>query len=198
MTFMLTISGLILFSYLLGSFSTAIVVCKILKCPDPRTVGSQNPGATNMLRETGKWPAFFTLLGDAFKGFFPVWLAGHMNFQYDPHWVIGGVGLAALLGHLFPIYFQFKGGKGVATAIGILLGLNVWILGLPTLGFWLVVISVFRIAAVAAVLTCLLLPFYAWWLTPYYGIPITLMCILVIVRHHKNIRDLLKKKYNLC
>ncbi|MBI4356439.1 MAG: glycerol-3-phosphate 1-O-acyltransferase PlsY [Gammaproteobacteria bacterium] len=195
---MVEIIALILFSYLLGSFSTAIVVCKVLKQPDPRTVGSQNPGATNVLRETGKWPALITLLGDAFKGFFPVWLAQHLDLPYAEdewllHGVVSGVALATLLGHLFPIYFQFKGGKGVATAVGILLGLD-GLLGLVTLGFWIIVISLFRIAAVASVLTCLLLPFTVQWLTPHYLVPVAIISILVICRHHKNIRDLLKKK----
>lgn len=179
--------GLIVVAYLLGSFSTAVVVSKCMNLPDPRTIGSLNPGATNMLREAGKLPAFLTLFGDSLKGFIPVFLVKQLGFEY---WIVGAVALAAFIGHLYPIFFNFKGGKGVATAAGVLLGMD-WVLGGITLGVWLVVIAISRIAAVAAVVASLVGPFVAWKFTPYFLIPVIIISILIIWRHRVNLKNLI-------
>ena len=125
-------TGALILAYLLGSVCSAILVCRLLGLPDPRTEGSHNPGTTNVLRIGGKGPAALTLLGDMLKGVVPVLVARH--YQLEPA-VVSAVGLAAFLGHLYPVFFGFKGGKGVATAAGVLLALNPW-LGAATLLTW--------------------------------------------------------------
>jgi len=177
---------LIATAYLIGSLSSAIIVCRVWGLPDPRSQGSNNPGATNVMRIGGKVPAIITLLGDGCKGFLPTLLVMRWGF---PSWVIGGVMLAALVGHIFPIFFGFKGGKGVATAMGAFLGLN-WLFGAILIAVWALVIKVTRISSFGAIVATLLAPALAWFLL---GNDIVLtaivstMSIILLWRHKDNI-----------
>ena len=185
---MLMNSLLILAAYLLGSVSTAVITCRLMGLPDPRQVGSGNPGATNVLREGGKKAAIITLLGDMLKGLLPV-LAGHAPGVSEP--VLAGIGLAAFVGHLYPVFFGFKGGKGVATALGVTLGFH-WALGLAVLGTWLAMAFVSRISSLSALVTALLAPVYAWFITGSEALVVAgvVMTLLVFWRHRSNIRNL--------
>lgn len=183
----------VLLAYLVGSISFAVVVSRALALPDPHTYGSGNPGATNVLRTGNKKAAFLTLLGDALKGVLAVGLAriaigqGLVDEQ-----VLGAVALAAFVGHLFPVYFRFKGGKGVATAAGILLALDLR-LGLSILGVWLAVALLTRYSSLAALCAAAVAPIAAWiWLKdPYLGVCILAISLLLVMRHAANIRKLL-------
>jgi len=185
----LIITGFALFGYLLGSVSTAIITCKIMGLADPRTVGSNNPGATNVLREGGKKAAIITLLGDMLKGLIPVLIAVLMNM---PNEVIAATGLAAFLGHLFPLYYGFKGGKGVATILGVLLGTH-WLLGLGTIGIWLFMAVVFRYSSLSALVAASGSPVLAWFITQSQVITLSVafMAALLVWRHKSNIQKLL-------
>jgi len=152
---------LIVLAYLLGSISAAIITCKLMGLPDPRTVGSNNPGATNVLRHGGKKAAAITLLGDGLKGLIPVLLG--KAFGLTETWLII-IGIAAFLGHLYPVFYQFKGGKGVATAIGVFLGVNIWG-GLAFVATWLVMAKGFKISSLAALIATALSPVYFWVLS---------------------------------
>src|SRR5438094_5260480 len=148
-------------AYLIGSISFAVVMSRLFGLADPRTYGSKNPGATNVLRSGSKKAAIATLVGDCAKGWLAVWLAIHFGERFGVE--DGGVALVAIavfLGHLWPVFFRFVGGKGVATALGVLLGLNVW-LGLATLVTWLVVAYAFRYSSLAALIAALFAPFYS-------------------------------------
>jgi acyl phosphate:glycerol-3-phosphate acyltransferase len=183
----------VLIGYLIGSMSFAVIVSKAFSLPDPHSYGSGNPGATNVLRTGRKSAALLTLLGDAGKGWFAVWLATRLAPEFGAGvWTIPLVALAAFIGHLFPVYFGFKGGKGVATAAGILLALNGW-LGVATLATWLVIALFFRYSSLAALVSALFAPVYAFWL---FGLStmlpaVTVMSLLLIWRHQGNIRKLL-------
>jgi acyl phosphate:glycerol-3-phosphate acyltransferase len=185
----LIIIGFALFGYLLGSASAAIITCKIMSLPDPRTVGSNNPGATNVLRSGGKKAAIITLLGDMLKGLIPVLIAVVMEM---PNEVIATTGVAAFLGHLFPLYYGFAGGKGVATILGVLLGTN-WLLGLGTIGIWLFMAVVFRYSSLSALVAASGSPILAWFITqsPVITVCVALMATLLIWRHKSNIQKLL-------
>jgi len=190
MSTMLNIT-LIIFAYLIGSLSSGTISCKLMGLPDPRTMGSQNPGATNVLRTGSKKAAIFTLLGDSIKGIIPVLLARLLNLDA---YIIGMVALAAFLGHLFPVFFRFQGGKGVATAFGAMLALSLT-LGIAVLITWLVIAALFRYSSLAALISALLAPAYAIWLTnPTYAIALSLMGLLLIVRHYPNLRRLIAGK----
>ena len=183
-------------AYLLGSVSFAVVISKLFRLDDPRTYGSKNPGATNVLRSGHKLAALLTLLGDCVKGWLAVWLA----IQFDQQLGLGDNGVAAValavfVGHLWPVFFRFKGGKGVATALGVLLGLNP-ILGLATFITWLVVAYAFRYSSLAALIASLFAPFYYALL---FGVDIKLLAVsimsgLLIYRHRHNIGNLLAGK----
>jgi len=181
-----------LFGYLLGSVSTAIITCKIMSLPDPRTVGSNNPGATNVLRAGGKKAAIITLLGDMLKGLIPVLIAVSMSM---PNEVIAATGVAAFLGHLYPLYYGFKGGKGVATLLGVLLGTN-WMLGLGTIGIWLFMAITLRYSSLSALVAAAGSPVLAWFITasPVICACVAGMAILLIWRHRANIKNLLAGK----
>lgn len=181
--------ALVLFGYLAGSVSSAIVVCRLMSLPDPRQHGSRNPGATNVLRLGGKKAAALTLLGDSLKGLVPVGLA-HLLQVSD--WTLGAVALAAVLGHLYPVFFGFRGGKGVATALGAFLAINPW-LGLAWSATWLAMAALFRISSLSALTAMALTPLYAYLLTDSRVLTgfSTVIAVLVIVRHHSNIRNLL-------
>ena len=186
----------ILAAYLLGSVSFAIVVSKLFKLDDPRTYGSQNPGATNVLRTGNKAAAALTLLGDCVKGWIAVAAAVYLNqsLQLGDE-VIAGVAFAVFAGHLWPVFFRFQGGKGVATALGVLLGLNL-ILGLATLTTWLIIARAFRYSSLAALAAAVFAPFYYALLFGVRAqlIAVTIMSILLIYRHRSNIANLLSGK----
>ncbi len=157
---MLNFAAGLLIAYLIGSISFAVVVSKFVGLADPRTYGSKNPGATNVLRSGNKKAAVLTLLGDALKGTLAVALAFHFQDQLGySRTDIAWIGLAAFIGHLYPVFFKFEGGKGVATALGVLLGLN-WVLGLATAITWIVIAYFFRYSSLAALIAALFAVFY--------------------------------------
>ena len=186
---------LILGAYLLGSISFAVVVSKCMALPDPYTYGSKNPGATNVLRTGNKKAALFTLLGDALKGWVAVLIA-RMVLGAEPsgslEWVLCAVIIAVFLGHLFPLFHSFRGGKGVATACGILFGINIF-LGLATLSTWLIVAFFTRYSSLAAIAAALFAPLYYIFLFGFHPVVLALviMCVLLIWRHRSNIQNLM-------
>jgi acyl phosphate:glycerol-3-phosphate acyltransferase len=187
---------LIIAAYLIGSISFAVVVSKLMGLADPRSYGSKNPGATNVLRTGNKKAAAATLLGDCLKGWFAVWLALRLGPQYGlDESAIAGVSLAVFVGHLYPVFFRFQGGKGVATALGVLLGINPW-LGLATLVTWLVIAFAFRYSSFAALVAAVFAPFYYGLLfgTDAQLLAVIVMSALLIYRHRKNIGNLLAGK----
>ena len=182
-------TGLILFSYLVGSVSTAIITCRLMGLPDPRTQGSQNPGATNVLRLGGKKAAAVTLLGDTLKGVIPVLLATGLK---QPEIILALVGLAAFLGHLYPIFFGFQGGKGVATAFGVFLALS-WVVATALIVTWLVMAKLFKISSIAALTAACLAPLFVWLFDrhlSYVAVSI-IISVMLIYRHRSNIQRLL-------
>jgi glycerol-3-phosphate acyltransferase PlsY len=182
--------SLLVFAYLCGSFSSAIIVCKIMGLPDPRTQGSGNPGATNVLRMGGKAIAAAVLILDAFKGLAPLVVA--KIFLSNPL-LLGFVGLAAVLGHSYPLFFKFQGGKGVATLIGVLLGIYGG-LGLAFLVIWFVMSKLFRYSSLAALTATALTPFLAWFMVSSgYFLPLLLIAVLVFYRHSGNIQRLMNR-----
>lgn len=181
----------VIVAYLFGSISSAVVISKLMGLPDPRTEGSRNPGTTNVLRLGGKKAAIFTLLGDVLKGVIPV-LAAKLYGLDD--FGLACVGLAAFIGHLYPIFFRFQGGKGVATAFGVTVTLA-WQVGLAQLGTWLLMAIVFRYSSLAALVAATLSPIYTWYFTNMdYTVMMTIISVLLIWRHRKNISNLLSGK----
>ena len=186
----------VVFAYLLGSIPFAVVVSKLFGIADPRSYGSKNPGATNVLRSGNKAAAATTLLLDALKGWLAVWLASHFGPRYGiGEGGIACVGLAVLLGHMYPLYLKFAGGKGVATAVGILFALYWW-LGLGALATWVIIAFFFRYSSLAAITAAAFAPFYYLLLV---GADVTaaallVMAALVVYPHKKNIANLLAGK----
>ena len=183
-------------AYLLGSVSFAVLMSKAFGLADPRTYGSGNPGATNVLRSGKKAAAALTLLGDAAKG----WLAVFLSIHFAPHdgqgvLLVALVSLAVFLGHVFPVFLKFKGGKGVATALGVLLALSGW-MGLAVLGTWLLVAVVFRYSSAAALVAAIASPVYAMLLhlRPELVVATAIMSMLLIWRHKSNIQNLMTGK----
>ncbi|WP_174626327.1 glycerol-3-phosphate 1-O-acyltransferase PlsY [Candidatus Methylobacter favarea] len=176
-------------AYLVGSISSAIIICRLLGLPDPRRQGSGNPGATNVMRIGGKKAAAITLLGDLLKGLIPVYIAKLMEMPAES---LALTGLAAFLGHLYPVFFSFKGGKGVATSIGVLLGFS-WLLGFAFIATWLLIYKVGKISSLSALVASILSPVYAWLIVG--NIPIAavsgMMMLLLLWRHKSNIQRLL-------
>ena len=192
----MTILVFALLAYLLGSVSFAVVSSWVFKLPDPRTYGSKNPGATNVLRSGKKAAAVLTLLGDAGKG----WLAVALAQYYAPLWDLGNEGiavvaLAVFLGHVFPVFLRFQGGKGVATAVGVLLGLNPW-LGLMAIATWLLVALIWRISSLSALVAAALTPIYTVSMLGFEenALAVLLMSLVLIWRHQSNIVNLLAGK----
>ena len=181
-------------AYLIGSLSFAVIVSRIFGLPDPHSYGSGNPGATNVLRTGKRLAAALTLAGDTGKGALAVVLARHFAADYGVDMTgIALVALAVFLGHLYPVFFRFKGGKGVATALGILCAINAW-LGLATLASWLAIMLFFRIVSLASIVAAVFAPFYTGWLfgTASPLVPAVLaIAALLIYRHKENIRRLL-------
>ena len=180
---------LIVLGYLAGSISTAILVCRAMGLPDPRREGSRNPGATNVLRFGGKKAAAITLAGDFLKGLLPVLLARLVGLEDIG---LALTALAAFLGHLYPVFFGFEGGKGVATAFGTLLGLA-WPAALAALATWLFMAFVVRISSLSALTAAALAPLFAWWfkLPTASTAALLVMVVLLVWRHRSNIRNLL-------
>lgn len=177
-------------SYLIGSLSSAIIVCKIMQLPDPRGKGSGNPGATNVLRFGGKKAAAITLAGDMLKGLIPVLIVKYMGMSAE---TIALVGFAAFIGHLYPVFFQFKGGKGVATMLGVMFGFSWWI-GLATAGTWLFMAKIVKVSSLSALVATALAPLYVWyWFNNITAIGLTIvMTIILFWRHRSNIQNMIK------
>ena len=179
----------LLYSYLIGAISFGIVVSHIFSLPDPRTIGSKNPGATNVLRSGKKLAALLTLLGDALKGAITVGLAQYYELS---SLMVGLIAIATLIGHVFPIYYGFKGGKGVATAAGILFMFS-WVMGLTALGIWLGVFFIWRYSSLAAIIAGSLSPVIGF----FYGIDFyeliasSMIALILILRHMENIKRLI-------
>lgn len=179
----------LLFSYLIGAISFGIVMSHIFSLPDPRTIGSKNPGATNVLRTGKKLPALLTLLGDALKGALTVGLAQYFELS---SLMVGLIAIATLIGHVFPIYYNFKGGKGVATAAGILFMFS-WVMGMIVLGIWLGVFFIWRYSSLAAIIAGSLSPVIGF----FYGIDFyeliasSIIALILILRHMENIKRLI-------
>ncbi|HEY9068037.1 MAG TPA: glycerol-3-phosphate 1-O-acyltransferase PlsY [Burkholderiaceae bacterium] len=181
-------------AYLIGSLSFAVIVSRVMGLNDPRTYGSGNPGATNVLRSGNKTAALLTLLFDALKGYVPVLLVDLFGARVGlGEGTMALVGLAAFLGHLWPVFFRFQGGKGVATAAGVLLGLNPW-LGLATLATWIIIAAFFRYSSLAALVSAVFAPFYQLliWGSGPIAIAVTVISLLLIWRHGANIRKLMQ------
>lgn len=181
--------ALLILAYLMGSVSTAIITCKLMGLPDPRTTGSNNPGATNVLRVGGKKAAIITLIGDMLKGLLPVVLGQALGLSYG--WLFA-IGFAAFLGHLFPIYYGFKGGKGVATALGVYFGIHFWA-GVCIALLWLFIAKVLKISSLAALIATLLAPVIFYFFTHSASLAggMLLMTGLIWWRHQSNIKNLL-------
>jgi len=195
---MLLTAVAVLAAYLLGSLTFAVFVCKLLGLPDPRSYGSNNPGASNVLRSGSKLAALLTLLLDALKGFIPVML---IKLYGEPYGMGAGtmalVGLAAFCGHLYPIYFKFKGGKGVATAAGVIFAIS-WPLGLATLGSWLIIAYFFRYSSLAALVAAVFAPVYylmgdgvAWNAETSIALALVVISAMLVYAHRANITRLL-------
>ena len=180
-------------AYLIGSLSFAVIISRVMGLNDPRTYGSGNPGATNVLRSGNKTAAVLTLLLDGLKGYLPVLLVAQFGARFGlDEGSMAVVGLAAFLGHLWPVFFGFKGGKGVATAAGVLFGLNPW-LGLATLGTWVIIAAFFRYSSLAAIVAAVFAPFYQLliWGGGPTAITVTVIGLLLVWRHAGNIQKLL-------
>ncbi|AMO24018.1 glycerol-3-phosphate 1-O-acyltransferase PlsY [Ramlibacter solisilvae] len=188
-------------AYLLGSLAFAVIVSKVMGLSDPRTFGSKNPGATNVLRSGSKAAAIVTLLLDAFKGLVPVLLVKFFGPPYGlQEGTLAMVGLAAFLGHLYPVFFRFQGGKGVATFIGVVFGID-WVLGLATAASWLIIAFFFRYSSLASLVAAAFAPMYyllgdhvAWYADARVATALFLMALLLAWRHRENIYRLLQGK----
>ena len=176
-------------AYLIGSISSAIIICRLMGLPDPREQGSGNPGATNVMRIGGKKAAAITLLGDLLKGLIPVYSASLLGLPVE---LLSIIGLAAFMGHLYPVFFKFEGGKGVATSIGVLLGFS-WLLGLAFIATWLLIYKIGKISSLSALFASVLSPVYAWFIIGdvyMVGASIVMM-IFLLWRHKSNIQRLI-------
>jgi len=187
--------GLIVAAYLIGSISSAIIVCRLMGLPDPRSEGSNNPGATNVLRIGGKKAAAITLLGDMLKGVLPV-AAGHLLEVSTLTFALAA--MAAFLGHLYPVFFGFKGGKGVATALGTQFGLH-WGIGLAVAGIWLFMAKVVKISSLSALVSMALAPviIYSIWPADELIVMQIIMSIILFWRHKSNIQRLISGEESL-
>ncbi len=176
-------------AYLIGSLSFGIIICKFLNLTDPRTIGSKNPGATNILRMGNKLAAILTLLGDILKATIVVTIAILIDLN---DLEIVQISLVLLIGHMYPIYYKFKGGKGVATAFGIILAIN-WVLALSVICIWLIIFSIWKFSSLAAIVASLSAPIISYFLhdSLFISIMYLLISALIIFRHHSNIKNLI-------
>jgi glycerol-3-phosphate acyltransferase PlsY len=179
--------AMVIAAYLIGSISSAILICRFLGLADPRTTGSKNPGATNVLRMSNKLTAISVLFLDIIKGTIPVWSAYFLKID---SLYLGFIGVAVCLGHMYPIFFNFKGGKAVATAFGTLLPIGVT-LGALLIFTWLSVVKLTKYSSLAAIVTVLLAPLFVYLLKPLYVYPTLMLSVLILVRHKANIKRLL-------
>lgn len=180
-------------AYLIGSVSFALIVSRVFRLPDPRTYGSGNPGATNVLRTGNKVAALLTLLGDALKGWLAVCLAQRFAPAGDAELAMALAGVLSVVGHMYPLFHRFQGGKGVATALGVLLGFNVY-LGLGAVSTWLIVAVFFRVSSIASIVAALFAPFATWMLfgaTHAFFASVMVLAALLIYRHRQNIKNIL-------
>ena len=182
--------AMIILAYLGGSISSAILIARLYRLPDPRENGSHNPGTTNVLRLGGRSAALWVLLCDMAKGTIPVYLAWY--FQLTP-FVLGLIGIAACLGHMYPLFFQFRGGKGVATALGTMMPIG-FAMGGMMLVTWILVLLLTGYSSLAALIAALVAPLYTYWLKPEYTLSVAMLSCLIIYRHHENIQRLLNGK----
>lgn len=189
MSAQITYSIAIVIAYLIGSISSAVLVSRWMRLPDPRSLGSGNPGATNVLRTGNKKAAALTLSGDLFKGLLPVLLGRWLQFDIT---LLCLIGLAAIIGHMYPVFLRFKGGKGVATTLGVLLGIN-WLLGLIWIVVWISVAKISRYSSLAALLATGSLPIVSWLIDlPQSVVLFTIIIsVLIVWRHRNNIKNLL-------
>jgi len=178
-----TIAILMLLAYLSGSISSAILVSRIFRLPDPRTHGSGNPGATNVLRLGGAFPASLVLVFDVLKGTIPVWGSYFLGIEA---FYLGMIAVCACLGHIFPIFFGFKGGKAVATAFGSMMPIGLDLAGL-LISTWMMLIGATGYSSLAAIVTVSLAPIFTWFIKPLYTIPVSMLSLLIIIRHKDNI-----------
>ncbi|WP_421133583.1 glycerol-3-phosphate 1-O-acyltransferase PlsY [Alteromonas sp. A079] len=175
-------------AYLLGSLSSAVVISRAFNLPDPRTAGSKNPGATNVYRLGGRIPALLVLVMDILKGTIPVYASYFFNIE--PVW-LGLIAIAACLGHIYPLYFGFKGGKAVATAFGAMLPIGLDLAGLLILS-WIIVVFLTGYSSLGALIAVSLAPLFTWLIKPLYTVPVAMLSLLIIVRHKENIVRLVK------
>ncbi len=181
---------MMLAAYLCGSISSAVLVSKLFRLPDPRLHGSGNPGATNVLRLGGKLPAVLVLVFDILKGTIPVW--GSYFLKIEPLY-LGLIAICACLGHIFPLFFGFKGGKAVATAFGAMMPIGLDLAGL-LIGSWLIIVALSGYSSLAAILTVSLAPVFTWFIKPLYTVPVLMLSVLIILRHRENIVRLYQGK----
>ncbi|WP_379059058.1 glycerol-3-phosphate 1-O-acyltransferase PlsY [Pectobacterium brasiliense] len=181
-----TALGMMLIAYLCGSISSAILFCRIAGLPDPRQHGSGNPGATNVLRIGGNAAAATVLVFDVLKGMLPVWAAYELGV---PPLYLGLTAIAACLGHIYPVFFHFRGGKGVATALGAIAPIGWDLTGLMT-GTWLLTVLLSGYSSLGAIVSALIAPFYVWWFKPQFTFPVAMLSCLILMRHHDNIQRL--------
>ena len=184
----------VLLAYLIGSLSSAIIVCRFFRLPDPRTQGSGNPGATNALRIGGKKVALLVFLGDFLKGLLPVLLACYIiHTQLYNNNIISLIALAVILGHIYPVFFKFKGGKGVATAAGVLWGLS-WPAALAVMLTWFIMAIFTRYSSLAAIIAALSAPLYIYFIAPGHTGLLIFISAIILYKHYANIKNLLAKK----
>jgi acyl phosphate:glycerol-3-phosphate acyltransferase len=180
-------------AYLIGSVSFAVIMSRLFRLPDPHTYGSGNPGATNVLRSGNKTAAVLTLLGDALKGWLAVWLAHRFSPVGSAQLAMAIAGALAVIGHMYPVFHRFKGGKGVATALGALFGFSAY-LGLGAISTWIIMVVFFRMSSFASIVSALFAPFATWMLFgfshPFFA-SVVLVAMLLIYRHRQNIKNIL-------
>ncbi|ODQ00383.1 MULTISPECIES: glycerol-3-phosphate 1-O-acyltransferase PlsY [Salinivibrio] len=179
--------AIIIAAYLLGSVSSAVLVCRAYGLPDPREQGSGNPGATNVYRLGGRTAAALVLVCDMLKGTIPVWLSYLIGIN---PFLLGLIGIAACLGHIYPVFFHFRGGKGVATALGAMAPIGLSLTGLLVLT-WGVVLVITGYSSLSAIVTAILAPLFTWWIKPQFTMPVAMLSCLILFRHYENIRRLL-------
>ena len=179
---------IIIGAYLLGSISSAVLICRLYGLPDPRENGSGNPGATNVLRLGGRGAAASVLVCDILKGMLPVWLSYFIGVN---PFMLGFIGIAACLGHIYPIFFHFRGGKGVATALGALAPIG-WDLSGLLISTWLLTVLITGYSSLGSMVTALAAPLFTWWVKPEYTMPVAMLSCLIVFRHHDNVRRLLE------
>ena len=175
---------MIIIAYLLGSISSAVLICRLKGLPDPRTSGSHNPGATNVFRLGGKGAAGLVLVSDILKGMLPVWGGYFLNIN---PLLLGIIAISACLGHMYPLFFHFKGGKGVATALGALAPIGLDLTGM-LFSSWIVIILLTGYSSLASMITALLAPLFTWLVKPQYTLPVAMLSCLIVLKHHENIR----------